>query len=45
MVDPDERTVVTLHPDGTEKRFKLGDSLDGGDMQRGFLCTVDHLFS
>jgi Uma2 family endonuclease len=44
MVDPDERTVVTFGPDGTEKRYELGDSLDGGDLLPGFHCTVDELF-
>jgi Uma2 family endonuclease len=45
MVDPNTRTVVTFQPDGTEKRFELGESLDGGDLLPGFHCTVDELFN
>lgn len=43
-IDPASRTVTVHTPDGTARRLAEGETLDGGDVVRGFGCVVDELF-
>lgn len=41
---PDLRVVVVHYPDGTTRRLKEGDTLDGGDVLPGLAIPVEALF-
>jgi Uma2 family endonuclease len=45
VVAPEDRTVVVLRPDGSERVLTVTDSLDGEDVIPGFSLVVGELFS
>jgi Uma2 family endonuclease len=45
VVSPAARAVTEHDREGRERRFSLGDDLDGGDLLPGFRCPVAFLFA
>lgn len=43
--DEDDRSVDVFRPDQTLETFKVGDTLDGGDVLPGFSLSVSEMFS
>ena len=45
LVDPSERTVTIIRPDGALKLLEEGDTLDGDDVLPGFSVPVAEIFA
>lgn len=44
VIDPATRVVTVVDAEGTRRRFRERDTLDGGDVVPGFMCDVASLF-
>ena len=44
VIYPETETVQIMHPDGSDRRLKRADQLDGEQVNPGFQCRVSDLF-
>ena len=44
VVNPEARTAIVYRSDGSARRLREGDEIDGGDVLPGFRCRVGDFF-